>query len=139
MEKEEIVKIKERLDDIEEKFFFLREELFRISPNEDSFAKHVLASGYNAREIHDVMALFGKATCNQINGRFNMAEFREQFEQFLQHYHPRSSVYSLRRIAEGFLAEGRAVDLCQQILDDIEKNPEKHLQIYMDDVERNPE
>ncbi|NOT85782.1 MAG: hypothetical protein HOP02_13610 [Methylococcaceae bacterium] len=129
MENKELVNINERLDNIDARISLIFCELQRRNPDDTcSFAMYA-STYFTAQQIREVHSLFGQATCDQIKNKFDITEFREQFEEFRQRHLPQSDFYSLRVIAEGFIVEGRMVSLCEQLLDDIKKHPEKNFPI----------
>jgi len=125
MHNHDLVKINKRLDDIENRIYLIFDELQRRTPDDKcSFAMYV-STLFTAQQVQEVNILIAGACCDKINGKFNVVQFREKFEEFRQRHLPHSGVFSLRLIAEGLLVEERAIDICLLILKDINKHPEK--------------
>lgn len=125
MENKEITKILERLDNIESSIFLIFDELQRRNPD-DTLSFAMYASTYmTAQQVEEIHGLFGRATCELMSESFDVTKFREQFESFRQRHLPQLTGCSLRVIAEGYIVEGRTVDLCNTVLEHIEKYPEK--------------
>ncbi|MEE9338576.1 MAG: hypothetical protein V3U87_10880 [Methylococcaceae bacterium] len=125
MHNKDLIKINKRLDDIENRIYLIFDELQRRAPDDKcSFAMYA-STLFTAQQVKEVNILLAGACCDKVNGNFNVVEFRKKFEEFRQRHLPHSEIFSLRLIAEGFLVEERAIDICSLILKDINKNPEK--------------
>lgn len=127
MENKENFEMLERLKNIESNIVLIFDELQRRT-QDDTLSFAMYASTYmTAQQIEEIYELFGHATCEQMNNSFDVVKFREQFENFRKRHLPRLTDCSLRVIAEGYIVEGRAVDLCTKILEHIEKYPENKI------------
>lgn len=129
MDNKDLIKINERLDNIESRIYLIFDELQRKDPSDKCSFSMYASTLFTAQQIKEVKELFGLATFEMCNGSFKMSEFRDRFEVFRQYHLPWSKNYSLRVIAEGYIVEEKSVALCQKILADIKKHPEEHLQM----------
>jgi hypothetical protein len=145
MDKDELSKINERLENIEEQIDMLFREFKLRTPDDDKWSTNLYFSTYfTAQQIKEVGVLFMKAACDlpdnpgfelDDNYEFDVTKLRERFEAFRLRHLPYSEYFSLKEIAKGFIVEDVFVELSKQILDDIEKNPEKHIPKFEDDLE----
>lgn len=131
MENKKTTEILERLSNIESSIYLIFDELQRRTSDESlSFAMY--ASTYmTAQQVNEIHKLFGQATCELMNGSFDITKFRKEFESFRKRHLPRLADCSLRVIAEGYIAEERTVDLCTKILKNIEEYPEKSISKFI--------